>query len=312
MHKHAYLLCAFNNWNILKTIIELLDDDENDIYLHVNKTVKDYNQSEFENITSRSKLIFLERVDTGWGNYGLTQVLINFLMIASKEKYFYYHFCSGTDMPLKSQAEIHSFFEKYGKGKVNFIDSQPIDAIINNTKLDWIKYYYFGVKYSRHKYIRPLYRIFNQSNVLVQKLFRIDRIKHLNCVPCSGSEWFSITDEFANYIINNQEWIKNHFNHTFIPGEAAIHTLIWASSYRDTIVNAEINGYKDKTMRLISFSRGRVRRGEPYMWQAKDFNELINSNMLFARKFDEVIDMEVVNKLKEYILNSAKNSNKGD
>lgn len=35
--KHAYLVMARSNWNQLATLLNLLDDPRNDIYLHIDK-----------------------------------------------------------------------------------------------------------------------------------------------------------------------------------------------------------------------------------------------------------------------------------
>lgn len=47
----------------------------------------------------------------------------------------------------------------------------------------------------------------------------------------------------------------------------------------------------ETNMRLIDWNRG-----EPYTFRISDISELINSDILFARKFDEKIDFEIVKK----------------
>lgn len=42
-------------------------------------------------------------------------------------------------------------------------------------------------------------------------------------------------------------------------------------------------------MREIDWSRG-----GPYVWRKEDFEELIDSDCMFARKFDEKIDTEII------------------
>ena len=50
------------------------------------------------------------------------------------------------------------------------------------------------------------------------------------------------------------------------------------------------------TKRKIDWQRGR-----PYTWEKKDYQELINSEELFARKFDESIDKEIIDLIYEHI-----------
>lgn len=38
-------------------------------------------------------------------------------------------------------------------------------------------------------------------------------------------------------------------------------------------------------------------RGNPYVWKIEDYNRLINSDYLFARKFDEKISKNIIDKI---------------
>ena len=44
------------------------------------------------------------------------------------------------------------------------------------------------------------------------------------------------------------------------------------------------------------------KRGDPYLFHSSDFNELISSDLLFARKFNEDVDNDIIIKIKEYVL----------
>ena len=37
MGKHAYLIMCHNNLEVLKTLVSLLDDSRNDIYIHIDR-----------------------------------------------------------------------------------------------------------------------------------------------------------------------------------------------------------------------------------------------------------------------------------
>ena len=43
------------------------------------------------------------------------------------------------------------------------------------------------------------------------------------------------------------------------------------------------------------------KRGNPYIYRLEDFESLIHSEFLFARKFDQNVDKNIVDKLKEYL-----------
>ena len=44
------------------------------------------------------------------------------------------------------------------------------------------------------------------------------------------------------------------------------------------------------------------KRGKPYIFRNDDFDELISSNCMFARKFDEKIDNEIIEKIFDYLM----------
>lgn len=62
--KHAYLIIAHNEFEILKRLIQALDDERNDIYIHFDRKLNHYPDCR----TSYAKLTFLEeRMDVRWG-----------------------------------------------------------------------------------------------------------------------------------------------------------------------------------------------------------------------------------------------------
>ena len=58
---------AYNNWEQLKSLISLLDDSRNSIYVHVDAKARDFNQFEFSNIARKASLHFTSRIKVAWG-----------------------------------------------------------------------------------------------------------------------------------------------------------------------------------------------------------------------------------------------------
>ena len=42
MDRHAYLIMAYNNWDLLKKLLILLDDERNDIFVHIDENQSHY------------------------------------------------------------------------------------------------------------------------------------------------------------------------------------------------------------------------------------------------------------------------------
>lgn len=67
-NKHAYLIMAHNNFSLLSLLLQLIDDVRNDIYIHIDKKVKDFDVKKYENMCTHSKVYFTsERIDVKWG-----------------------------------------------------------------------------------------------------------------------------------------------------------------------------------------------------------------------------------------------------
>ena len=132
--KHAYLIIAHNNFNQLKKLIELLDYEENDIYIHLDKKSK-LNVEELKKYVKKSKLIFTKRIKVSWGGFSLVQSELILLKASVKENYMYYHLISGADLPIKSMKEIHEFFEENeGKQFIHFRREDDYDGIENRLR----------------------------------------------------------------------------------------------------------------------------------------------------------------------------------
>ena len=52
MKKHAYLIMAHDNFYILEKLIQLIDYDLNDIYIHIDKKAKNFNFNYFRNLVN--------------------------------------------------------------------------------------------------------------------------------------------------------------------------------------------------------------------------------------------------------------------
>ena len=47
MQKHAYMIIAHNDFDLLETLVRLLDDPRNDLYIHIDAKVQDFDFARF-------------------------------------------------------------------------------------------------------------------------------------------------------------------------------------------------------------------------------------------------------------------------
>lgn len=287
MQKHAYLFIVFNNFRVLEKSLRLIDDERNDIFIHLDK--KSNSQEQLEKITSKlkkSKVYFTERIDVRWGDY--TQVECELLILKKAiqiGEYKYYHLLSESDMPIKTQEEIHEFF-KENEG-TEFIEVQKFPQ--NKLFETRFKCYHIFTKSMRNKnkIIRYSTYFFRKSFVILQYIFKYDRTKKYQMDIKYGSNWFSITDNMARYILENEKLICQMFKHGSCVDEHFLQTMAYNSDFRNKLS-------KEGNMRFIIWKKN---SNSPYVFKDSDYGKIINSNKLFARKFQEKEDFNIVEKI---------------
>ncbi len=295
MEKHAYLIMAHTNFRQVAKLVEILDDAENDIYLHIDKKVKKSYEIYIEIIkpmVKQSKIYFVSQHTVHWGGYSQIATEIELLKAALHEKYSYYHLISGADLPLKNQSKIHDFFEKNnGKEFVQFGTSD----YIRNIK-DRFQYYWFGQEFIENGQglIKSICSKIRYTTILLQKLIKVNRRKKLSSgfQYGAGANWFSITYNLAKYIVSREDDIRKIFKYSICCDEVFIQTMILNSKFKKNVYHKNFDGDYKAIMRNIDWNRG-----NPYVWHNQDYEELMHSDYLFARKFDETIDAKIIEKI---------------
>lgn len=290
MDRHAYLIMAYNNWNFLKKLLILLDDERNDIFVHIDEKSSDFNRNYFNDVVKKSEIFFIHRYQVYWADFSQIKVELSLLSFAAEHSnYKYYHLMSGSDLPIKTQDEIHSFFEDRDS---EFIGICPQEVYYSVRR---VKYYH---PFTHNRFYRKskLLKIADRCFEHLQRLFCVNRLKKNNIKIIDGWQWFSITDDFARYIISQRDYIEKTFSKSIASDELVMQTMIYnnADFYKRI--------YNDKDLVKGSLRYIDWKRGRPYTFREEDFEEIINQEeACFARKFDPNVDSEIIDKIFRYI-----------
>ena len=65
--RHAYLIMCHTNFNQLLILLDLIDDERNEIYLHIDKKAKGCSIDEIKSHVTKSQLTFLKPMNVTWG-----------------------------------------------------------------------------------------------------------------------------------------------------------------------------------------------------------------------------------------------------
>lgn len=291
MAKHAYLIIAHNNFAQLKLLCEMLDYENNDIWIHVDANAKDFQPERFQPKMHDSKVRFADRVRVNWGGYSLVQAELNLLKAAvnSETEYSCYHLLSGVDLPLRPAREIWTFFEQR-KG-TEFLHFCARDFTLGQRVQERARCYHL-LQERVGRSTGMLYRA-ERCLVELQKLLGVNRLKHngVQRLFC-GSQWFSISDDLAHYVLEQETWIRKTFSYGCCVDECFLPTLVMNSEFSSRLSGPpEMDDYHGN-MRWIDWGRG-----SPYTFQDEDFESLIQSDFMFARKFDLKGNPELIRKI---------------
>ena len=285
LRRHAYLILAHKNFGQLRKLLALLDDPRNDIFVHVDRKAA-FDQSAWDDACRYSGLVFIEpRIRVSWGGVSIMRCELALLKEAvSHGTYSYFHLLSGMDLPIKSQDTIHAFFEKHDG--CEFIDFWEM----KDETYDRLHYFTLFPEGARNF----LTHFLNNSFKSIQKAIghRINREVDFH----SASQWFSITDSLARYVLSKEDWLEKVFRHTNTCDEIFMATLVWNSPFRERLFVKEAveeHTVNLSNMRFIDWSRGESVR-HPWTFRTGDMELLMNVPHLWARKFDETVDSSII------------------
>ena len=275
--KHAFLVIAHNNPELLKELVSLLDHPDCDIFIHIDLK-SDIKQFE-DTFAKYSKIYFIEkRIAVKWGTYSQIQTeLALFEQAYSHNIYSYYHILSGIDLPIKPIEYILKWFEEH-QG-YEYLGGWPADK-----------------KYHRRMHRRYFF-VTRKRNLATSTILAFEKLFGLKwnrkTEVWMGPNWGSFTHKFVEQLLTHREWIHTHFRHSFCGDEL----------YKPTLMHHLGIENRDKgCLRLIDWQRG-----TPYTFKDEDFEELIHSDKLFARKFSLEFP-GLITRLKEHL--SAPNNPK--
>ena len=285
---HAYMIIAHRQFDLLAKLITALDDERNDIFVHIDAKVRDFDFEKFKALPKRSRNYFTPRIGVTWGDF--SQVKCELILLAEVDKmqksgraYDYVHLISGADLPIKSNNQIHAFFkENNGLQFVHFTDDKATKESENR-----IRYYHL---FRRRRNL--LTKILAQIALRVQMLFGVNRLKNKNIKVQKGCNWFSITGAFAAYIAQASKPLEKIFRFSYCGDEVFVQTALLNSPFADDVYMKNCGNNHLACARLIDWQRG-----NPYVFIMQDFDLIKNSPAMFARKFDMDVDSEIIDKV---------------
>ncbi len=288
MYSKVYFILAHKKPIQLKELIALLQDGKSFFFIHLDKKTDIHL---FESIQHMDRCYFIKkREQSRWGGFGIVQATLNGMMEIQKfmkanhgKENYHCILLSGEDLPLKTNSEIHFFFEN--KPETSFIHhwKLPYDKWWNGGFFRFESLYIFD--YNKHP------KAHHWLNKTIRKLklnflFPINRIKkkYPDLEFYGSSQWMILSkglmESIVDVSVGNQQF-KKLFKQVLLPDELYIITLI------QNFIKTENVLIQNNPTHLIVFEG--VNPNPQYL-SIEDIKNNNSERTLFARKFDDKIN----------------------
>lgn len=302
--KIAFLLLVHKNKEQVERLINKLQHENIDIFVHVDKKCP-FNP---EDLTVPDNVYFTQqRIDAGLFEFSLVDAELELIRTAKKHgSYKYYVLMSGQCYPLQNIGTIYKILEdSYPKPFIDIISPKETNYVPKVFKHVWILKRFKLTTYSflKKHFSYRMYRILRYIPggivyvvSMIKEFFckspnaRLTKLGYLNC---AGAQWWILPDHVIDLMLQeckNKEFCKA-ISDAFGCDETFFQTAMMKHKNECGLVLDEQGHYLEK--RWYHVFDG----GHPIILRKEDFNKLCQTEMLFARKFDITIDSEILDLL---------------
>jgi hypothetical protein len=274
--KICYFITLYHKFDQAVRLISKLAGPSTSFVLHIDKQAGESPLDLLRvELGSGQDVHFAPRVASKWGSYKGALAIANCIHTAVRE-IDYFDRCillSGQDYPICSRRGIFEFFEK--NVDLEFIEAFPMD-IVDETQPGWSPYYRFR---RRHFWIGN-----RRSKIPILRKGLPDlQMYH-------GSTWWALSRDAILYLdaeIRRNHRLRRFLKTGFLVEEAYVPTLIMNSSLLHRVAK-----------RNVTFDQWTPTSGpHPKILTESDFEQLMASPKLFARKFDASVDSSILDRL---------------
>lgn len=275
------LITAYTDFQYLLEITKVYTE-RFDCYIHVDKKSKmpaDVEKALKEN----SRVVLISEYKVNWGSFNHILAVVKLLEIAAEKQYDYYHIISANSCMVKSMQEMEEFFAK--NPDRNYIQVNDLEQSENPKMLEhWYRYYHFC-------------NMINKKNKLgyyidyylteLQKKFKVRRdvyFRYKGMLYCHLSGGF--VAYVRKYLAENSDYLEK-FKYCNIGEEFFFQNIIMNSEFKETVSNGN-----------LIFDKWNE-EGKALFLKVDDYEELIESNCLFARKVGSESE-EILQKLRQH------------
>ncbi|QNK63155.1 glycosyltransferase [Pedobacter sp. PAMC26386] len=283
----AHIIIAHKNPAQLERLIRAMRHPQFDFYIHLDQKV---NMASFKYLEQLEQVYFIiNRTVCTWGGFSIVEATIRSIDEVQQKGivYDFLNLISGQDYPVKPTDVIYDFFNKYqGYSFISFDNSN--DTSWWNEAVGRYEAFHFTDMDFRGKYF--VQRVVN--SIVPKRKFPVS----LDLYGGNKSGWWTVTSDCAAYVsayFKANPKMISFLRMTWGCDEFVVASILMNSQYQDKLIN-ENHRYIDWT----------ENEAHPKILTTDDFPQIIESGMLFARKFDLEADANVLDLLDLHVIDA--------
>ncbi|NLS07206.1 beta-1,6-N-acetylglucosaminyltransferase [Rhizobium sp. P32RR-XVIII] len=275
----GYLILVHRYPDQFKRLFRAIYNDQNHYVVHVDKNSGTDLESEIRDFLlpyANAEMIRSEKAI--WGGYSLVDTELRGMeRLLEMGEWSHFINLSGQDFPLKPQKQIMAY----------------LDA---NLDREFIKV----LDQDQH---RPdtMHRVSEYVIELDQSIQRTARSRPFlaDATPYIGNQWMIVTRAFCEFVCRDPsvDRFKAFYENTLIADEGFFQTVMM-----NCVIESEITG---DDLRMIDWVADGDIKLRPRTYQRADAVDLKASTNLFARKFDQTVDGEILLVLEQHLAKQA-------
>jgi hypothetical protein len=282
----AYCMLVYKNPEQVSRLIESVYSPSDFFYVHVDKRNEDMLRKygrrpwrQWEGLLPKQTNVFLDSTyKTPRSSFKVVEAVLNVMDRCRGSHYDYFVNLTGQCYPIKPLSKIRDELKKRSVAYMRFWKLPSPHWEGENGGLDRIHYYHVATGDERCWIRIP----------------RLNRTLPYGLQPYGGGWMFILPRRFVEYILDyasNHPEIMSFYKYCWMPGEMFFQTIIMNSTLKCDVVNDH-----------RWYVRWSGRSSHPLVLRKEDFNELTQSDRLFARKFDITVDTDILDLIDREIL----------
>jgi hypothetical protein len=294
----VYIILAHKLPEQLVRLVRKLNNDLTSFIIHVDKKTDQVTyRSMVDPLCTFKNVFFLHRYERNYRDFNhLKATLDGFQKVYELGiPYDYMILLTGQDYPIKSNEHIQMVLRDSGGNSFLEYFTLPSEHWKNeNGGLDRINYWHFnwhGLEYAIREKNRYTPSFLTPLISGPAKFLPFQRKLPPDFKVFGGSAYWCLSRDCIEYVRTfvkqNNDFVK-FFKHVLIPEEIFFQTVLLNSPLKSKIIN--------DNLRYIVWPSSH----HPPILRKENLNEFINSNKLFARKFDETVDLDVLDMIDEF------------